>query len=303
MSSTHQSSARAILYAFIANLGIAISKLAAAVYTNSGSMLAEAIHSIADCGNQILLYIGLRSSDREPDEEHPMGYGKLSYFWSFIVALMLFSMGGLFSIYEGIHKLQGDAAVSEVWVALVVLGGAILLESASLWGALREIKSIRGERSLFDWLKQTRNAELVVVLGEDTAAIVGLVIAFVFVYLTMITGNPVYDAIGSICIGCVLILVALFVGIRIQSLLVGRSAEPGLQMLLDQTIAEHENIEEVLNTITLQFGPKVMLAAKIRMKSGINIEQTVAGINALEKSIKRKFPEVGWSFVEPDDKK
>jgi len=303
MSSTHQSSARAILYAFLANLGIAISKLAAAVYTNSGSMLAEAIHSLADCGNQILLYIGLRSSDREPDEEHPLGYGKLSYFWSFIVALMLFSMGGLFSIYEGIHKLQSDVPISGMWVALVVLGGAILLESASLWGALREIRSIRGERSLFGWLKQTRNAELVVVVGEDTAAIVGLIIAFVFVYLTMITGDPVYDAIGSICIGGVLILVALFIGVRIQSLLVGRSAEPELRILIDQMIAEHEHIEEVLNTITLQFGPSVMLAAKIRMKSGITIDQTVAGINAMEKSIKAKFPEVGWCFVEPDNKK
>jgi cation diffusion facilitator family transporter len=301
MSSTHQSSARAILYAFLANLGIAISKLAAAVYTNSGSMLAEAIHSFADCGNQILLYIGLRSADREPDNEHPMGYGKLSYFWSFIVAIMLFSMGGLFSIYEGIHKLQGDAEVSGVWVALLVLGGAILLELASLWGALREIKTIRGDKKLFTWLKQTRNAELVVVLGEDTAAIVGLLIAFFFVYLTMITGDPFFDAIGSICIGGVLIFVALFIGIRIQSLLVGRSAEPDLQALIEKTITEHENIEEVLNAITLQFGPKVMLAAKIRMKGGISIDQTVAGINALERSIRKKFPEVGWCFVEPDN--
>jgi cation diffusion facilitator family transporter len=302
MSSTHQSSARAILYAFVANLGIAISKLAAAIYTNSGSMLAEAIHSLADCGNQILLYIGLKSSDRVPDKEHPLGYGKLSYFWSFIVALMLFSMGGLFSIYEGIHKLRGDAEVSGMWVALLVLGGAILLESASLWGALREIKSVRGDRSLGSWLRQTRNAELVVVLGEDTAAIVGLIIAFAFVYLTMMTGDSFYDALGSICIGVVLIIVAFFIGGRIQSLLVGQSAEPVLQELIDQTIKEHENIEEVLNTITLQFGPSVMLAAKIRMKSGISIEQTVAAINALEERIKSKFPEVGWCFVEPDDR-
>jgi divalent metal cation (Fe/Co/Zn/Cd) transporter len=130
-----------------------------------------------------------------------------------------------------------------------------------------------------------------------------LVIAFVFVYLTMITGDPVYDAIGSICIGGVLILVALFIGIRIQSLIVGRSAEPDLQILIDNAIREHEYIEEVLNTITLQFGPKVMLAAKIRMKSGINIDQTVAGINALERSIKQNFPEVGWCFIEPDSEK
>jgi divalent metal cation (Fe/Co/Zn/Cd) transporter len=162
---------------------------------------------------------------------------------------------------------------------------------------------IRADKTLFEWLKTTRNAELVVVLGEDSAAIVGLIVAFAFVLLTSITGDASYDAIGSICIGVVLIVVAIFVALRIQSLLVGRSAEPDLQRLLEETIAADELIEEVLNTITMQFGPKVMLAAKIRMRNGIPIEQVVAGINSLERMIRERFPEIGWCFIEPDNQR
>jgi cation diffusion facilitator family transporter len=303
MSSNEGSSAKAILYAFLANLGIAIAKLAAALYTSSGSMMAEAIHSVADSGNQILLYVGLRGAARPADAEHPLGYGKLSYFWSFVVALLLFSVGGVFSIYEGLHKLQSNELLTDAWVGLLVLGGSIFLEVGSLVGALREIRKMRGEKSLSEWLKSTRNAEMVVVLGEDSAAIAGLIIAFVFVLLSSVTGNATYDAMGSICIGVVLIVVAVFIAIRIQSLLVGRSAEPDLQRLLQETIMADELIEEVLNTITLQFGPKVMLAAKIRMRNGIPIEQVVAGINSLERVIKERFPEIGWCFIEPDNQR
>lgn len=263
--------------------------------------MAEAIHSMADSGNQILLFIGLRGAARPADSEHPLGYGKLTYFWSFIVALLLFSVGGLFSIYEGLHKLGAEELLTDAWVGLLVLGGSIILEIGSLLGALREVRKIRGDKSLFEWLKSTRNAELVVVLGEDSAAIVGLILAFVFILLSSVTGNPSYDAIGSICIGVVLILVAIFVAIRIQSLLVGRSAEPELQRLLQETIIGDDLIEEVLNTITMQFGPKVMLAAKIRMRNGITIDQVVDGINSLERVIKERFPEIGWCFIEPDN--
>jgi|TARA_Y100000310_G_scaffold159226_1_gene158769 cation diffusion facilitator family transporter len=301
MSSNQGSSAKAILYAFIANFGIAIAKFAAAIYTSSGSMLAEAIHSVADTCNQVLLFIGLRSATKPADSEHPLGYGKLSYFWSFIVALLLFSVGGVFSIYEGFHKLQAPEALTDAWVGLLVLGASIIIEIGSLLGALREVRKMRGERALFEWLKTTRNAEMVVVLGEDSAAIVGLIVAFVFVLLSSVTGNVTYDAVGSICIGVVLIVVAIFVAIRIQSLLVGRSAEPDLQRLLQETIVADDLIEEVLNTITMQFGPKVMLAAKIRMRNGIPIEQVVAGINSLERVIRERFPEIGWCFIEPDN--
>jgi cation diffusion facilitator family transporter len=298
--SDHGSSAKAILYAFVANLGIALSKLAAAVFTGSGSMMAESIHSFADCGNQILLWVGLRQSQRPADVEHPLGYGKLTYFWSFVVALMLFSMGGLFSIYEGWHKIQHPEPIRYAWVALLVLGGSILLEFGSLLGCLREISKMRKHRSLREWLRTTRNAELVVVLGEDIAALVGLVLAFVFVSLAAYTGNPVFDALGSIVIGIVLVAVSIFVASRIKSLIVGRSAEEDLRAAIAQEIDIDPAIDKLFNAITLQLGPDVMLAAKIKMKSGISIEEAVEHINQLERRIKARFPEVAWCFVEPD---
>jgi len=299
-SSTHGSTARAILYAFLANAGIAFAKTWAAWLTGSGSMLAEAIHSYADAGNQVLLFLGLRQSNRPPDSEHPLGYGKLSYFWSFIVAVLLFSMGGLFSIYEGIHKLQQPEALSQVWVALLVLVFAVVLESFSLFGCLREIRNVRASRSFRDWLKHTRNSELVVVLGEDIAALLGLVLAFAFVSMASLTNNPTYDAFGSISIGVVLIIVSIFVATRVRSLLVGRSADPLIQEAIEELIGQEPDIEKVFHTITMQFGPDTMLAAKIKMRSGLDIDTAVDSINALERRLKDEIPNLQWCFIEPD---
>jgi cation diffusion facilitator family transporter len=298
--SDHGSSAKAILYAFVANLGIALAKLGAAIYTHSGSMLAESIHSFADCGNQVLLFVGLRQAQKPPDAKHPLGYGKVTYFWSFVVALLLFSMGGLFSIYEGWHKLDAHEELNKPWVALGVLGISIGLEYFSLMGCLREIAKLRIERSLGYWLRHTRNAELVVVFGEDIAALVGLVLAFAFVGLATLTGNTVFDAIGSITIGVVLVCVSIFVAIRIKGLLVGRSAEDDLQQELRAEIAGEPGIEAILNAITMQMGPDVMLALKVKMRSGLTLDAAVETLNALERRIKARFPEVKWIFVEPD---
>ena len=299
-SSQHGSSTRAIFYAFLANLGIAIAKSGAAIYTASGSMLAEAIHSYADCGNQVLLYIGLKQAEKPPDHKHPLGYGKITYFWSFVVAILLFSMGGLFSIYEGWHKLHAPEPLNQAWIALVVLGVSIILEISSLAGALREIRLVRGKKPFWEWLRHTRNAELVVVLAEDNAAILGLILAFSFVLTATVTGNPVYDAVGSICIGVILITISAFVGWRIKALIVGHSAEPELVELIKTIVAEDDNIDAFLNAITLQFGPQVMLALKLKMKPGISIETAVEHINSLERRIKAQVPAVAWCFVEPD---
>jgi cation diffusion facilitator family transporter len=296
----HGSSAKAILYAFLANLGIALTKTGAAAYTNSGSMLAEAIHSYADCANQILLFLGLKQAEKPPTGDHPLGFGKVTYFWSFVVALMLFSVGGLFSIYEGWHKLRAPEPIHQAWIALTVLSVAIVLESFSLIGALREIGKIRRRRPFRDWLAHTRNAELVVVLGEDVAALAGLVIAFVFVSLAAVTGDTRWDALGSIAIGVVLIVVAIFIARRIRTLLIGKSAEPQLEQSLRECIEQNGAIVELLNAITLQFGPKVLLAVKVRMQPGISIDEAVVQINELERALKQKHPEVGWCFVEPD---
>jgi cation diffusion facilitator family transporter len=298
--SEHGSSAKAILYAFLANLFIALTKTGAAIYTHSGSMLAEAIHSYADTCNQVLLFIGLRQSRRPADERHPLGYGKISYFWSFIVAVLLFSLGGLFSIYEGWHKLHAPEPLNQAWVALVVLGVSIVLEIGSLMGCVREINKLRGERSFRYWLKHTRNAELVVVLGEDIAALLGLIVAFKFVGLAIMTGDTRFDAAGSISIGVILITISIFVAVRIKRLLVGTSAEEDLREGIDEIIRQDPAIERLFKAITLQMGPKVMLAAKIKMRSGIDIDTAVQCINELERRIRERFPEIGWCFIEPD---
>ena len=300
VGTSHDSTVRAILYAFVANLGIAIAKSWAAWLTGSGSMMAEAIHSYADTGNQVLLYLGLKQSQRPPDENHPLGYGKLSYFWSFIVAILLFSLGGLFSIYEGYHKLAHPEPLSQVWVAIIVLILAILLEGASLLGCLREIRKVRAGRPFREWLRHTRNSELVVVLGEDIGAQLGLVLALVFLVAAQVTGNSVYDAFGSICIGMVLIVISVFVASRVRSLLVGKSADPEIQDAIDAIICEQDGIESVFNTITIQFGPDTMLAVKVKMNPDLNINDAVASINMLEQKLKARIPKLKWCFVEPD---
>ncbi|MFT5396298.1 MAG: cation diffusion facilitator family transporter [Gammaproteobacteria bacterium] len=298
----HGDTTKAILYAFLANLGLAIAKTGAALYTGSGSMMAEAVHSFADCSNQILLFLGLKQSQKPADEKHPLGYGKITYFWSFIVAIMLFSMGGLYSINEGWHKLHEPGELNQIWVALLVLAFGIFLESSALMGALRVVKKIRQEKPFFEWLKDTRSAELVVIIGEDSAATLGLFVAFIFVSIAAVTGNPMYDAIGSICIGIILIFISFFIGWRIQSLIIGRSAEPELRELIDNIIEKDDAIEKLLNSITMHLGPKVMLAAKIKMKPGLSIEEAVKQINELEVEIQRQVPSVVWCFIEPDIK-
>ncbi|MCP4090099.1 MAG: cation diffusion facilitator family transporter [Gammaproteobacteria bacterium] len=293
-------STRAILYAFVANLCIALTKTWAAIYTGSGSMLAEAIHSYSDSGNQVLLFIGLKQAQQPPDADHPLGYGKLSYFWSFVVALMLFSLGGLFSIYEGLHKLQNPEPLKQIWVAILVLVLAVMLESSAMFGVLREIRKLRKDKALHHWLKSTRNAELVVVLGEDFAALTGLSLALIFLGLAAITGDPVYDAIGSMCIGIVLIIVSAFVAWRIRDLIIGKSAEPELQAEINSLIEADPVIEKVFNVITFQIGPQVMLAAKIKLQPDLSIAEAVTNINKLEKHLKERRPEIGWCFIEPD---
>ncbi len=294
------SSIKAIMYAFMANFGIAIAKGAAAIITGSGSMVAESIHSLADCANQLLLFLGLKRCRMPACEDHPLGYGKVIYFWSFIVAMLLFSMGGLFSIYEGIHKLNNPEPLTSSWIAITVLIFSIILEGLSLAGALREIKKIRGGASLSAWLKSSRNAELLVIFGEDVGALSGLTAALVFVTLTVITGNPMYDSIGSICIGVILIAISIFLILRIKSLIIGRSASPELQEHLREELAKTKDVTRIFNVITMQYGPDVVLAAKIKMDRTLNIDAACKIINGLEKNIKKKFPEVKWTFIEPD---
>lgn len=291
---------KAIMYAFWANLGIAIAKLVAAIVTGSSSMLAEAIHSGADTGNQLLLLLGMKRSKLPATPEHPLGFGKATFFWSFLVAIMLFSLGGLFSFYEGYHKLHDEGPVEHAWVGLVVLGIGMVLEGGSLMGCLREIRHLRGERGLWQWVHESRNAELIVVLGEDLGALVGLALAFAFLSIASVTGDAVYDAYGSMSIGVVLLVIAVFVAVRVHALLIGRSADPAVHDGIEEFIAEQASIESVYNVITLQLGPQVLLAAKVRMAGEVSVAEACRQINDVEKKMKERFPEVRWSFIEPD---
>jgi cation diffusion facilitator family transporter len=294
-------SLKSILFALVANGAIAIAKFFAASVTGSGSMLAEAIHSTADCGNQLLLLLGLKHAKRPPTTEFPLGYGKAIYFWSFIVALMLFSMGGLFSIYEGVHKLQHPEPLSYPLLALGVLVFGIIAETFSLWGCLREVKKAQRGRSLWVWFKESRQSELIVVVGEDIAALLGLCFAAIAVCLTMVTGNPVYDASGSIVIGLLLIIVAFFVGREVMALLIGQGVEEHQKHDMMQCLENMDAIEKVYNMVTLQLGDDIMVAVKVKMSSSITESHAlIEAINRCEQKLKAAYPEILWLFFEPD---
>lgn len=298
---SHQnSSVKSIYFALVANLGIAITKTVAAVITGSGSMLAESIHSYADCGNQGLLFLGLKAAKKKPDQEHPLGYGKEIYFWSFIVALILFSMGGLFSIYEGIHKLSSNEELKSPMVAIVVLSVSILLEAASLYGCITQINKVRQNVSLWTWFKNSRQSELVIVLGEDIAALLGLTFALASVGLSVVTGNPIFDAIGSIGIGVLLIIISFFLAVKIKSLLIGQSADNETRDEIKQLLQARPEVEQILNLITLQLGPQVMVAVKAKMAPVGTPEQLIASINACEAALRQEIPTIQWIFFEPD---
>ena len=300
---SHESSSiKSIIYAFLANLGIAIIKTIAAIITGSGSMLAESIHSFADCGNQGLLFLGIRRSKKNPNPDHPMGYGKEIYFWSFIVAIILFSMGGVFSIYEGIHKLNSTELLTNPYMAIIVLAISIVLEGASLMGCLKEVNKIRANQSLFRWLQDSNKSELIVVLGEDIAALLGLTFALIAITLSVITGNPIYDAIGSIGIGVLLTIISFLIGFKVKGLLIGKSLPPDEREIIMNTIINNPKVEKVFNLITVQFGDNTMVAVKAKFKDAKTIDEISEEINTCEKEIKNNLPSVKWIFFEPDNK-
>ena len=298
-------SLRAILLALGANFAIFLTKLATALVTGSGSMAAEAVHSLADCGNQCLLLLGMRQSRRPPSVEHPLGEGNALYFWSFLVAMLLFSVGGMYSIYEGIHKFQHPEPLRWAWLAILVLVFAIGAESVSLGGALREINKARAGMPLWRWFRVSRSSELLVILGEDLAALLGLGFALIAVSATILTGNPVFDAIGSLVIGALLVVVAVAVANEVKSLLVGSSAEPAVRRRLREFLEGHSEVSKLYHMITLQLGHDIMLATKARMKvsdENGSANDLIDAVNRVERELKEKFPAVRWSFFEADTK-
>jgi cation diffusion facilitator family transporter len=293
-------SLKSILFALFANTSIAIAKGVAAFVTGSGAMLAEAIHSVADAGNQLLLILGLRQTRKAPTDDHPLGFGKSIYFWSFLVAVILFSLGGMFSLYEGVHKLMHPASLSHPWIAIGVLVFAIVAEAVSLWGCMREVNKERYGRSIVQWFRNSRSSALIVVFGEDIAALLGLVFALFAIAATHLTGNPLWDAVGTISIGVLLLVVAVFVAVEVKDLLIGQSVEPRVLAEMKAFLSERPEIRELYSVLTMQFGPDAMVAVKARMVGTGSERALIAAINAVERDFRDQFPTIAWLFFEPD---
>lgn len=290
-----------IIQSLIVNLVIATLKFAAAFFTKSGSMLAEAIHSFADCGNQLLLLNGVKQGQRPPDDKHPLGYGRNVYFWSFMVALLLFTGGGVFSIYEGVHKLQHPEPISHVEWAIGILGFSLLLEGWATLGNIKELNKRRGNKPFLRFLKDTKDSDLVVVFGENSAAVLGLALALAAIVVAMVTGDPRADAAGSLLVGVVLVGVAVFLAVEVKSLLVGEAADPGIATAARELAVADPRIEKVINCITMQQGPgEVLVAIKVKCEPRLSAPDVSAMINEFESRLRGRCPEVRWLYVEPD---
>jgi cation diffusion facilitator family transporter len=293
-------STRAILYALGANLSIAVAKGVAAVFTGSSAMLAETVHSLADCGNQLLLLVGMRQAREPASPEFPLGQGKAIYFWSFLVAVMLFTVGGMFSLYEGWHKLQHPEPLKQWIWAVGVLAFSLVAEGVSTRAALQEAARERRGRSLFRWFRESRKAELVVIVGENMAAMMGLSVALVAIALTVWTGNPLWDALGTIVIGALLIIVAVFVAVEVKAMLIGQSVDPAIQAQMRRFLDDRPEIGNVISLITLQLGSDMLVSVQAEMHEEQSARSLAMQINAVERALKEQFPDVRWSFFEPD---
>lgn len=292
---------KAIFAALGANLGIAATKFVAAGFSGSGSMLAEAIHSVADSGNQLLLLIGGKRAKKEASTSHPFGYGRQRYIFAFLVSIVLFTIGGIFSLYEGIQKLQEHHELEVVWLPLTVLGISILLESFSLRTALKEAKHERGNKSLVEYIRHAKAPELPVVVLEDIAALVGLVLAFLGVGLTALTGNPLFDSLGTLAIGALLVVVAVILAAETGSLLIGEGASEHDFEAIQTALASTDGVLAVIHSKTLYLGPdELMLAAKIAVEPTSTAAQIALLIDTAEENIRSAVPATRVIYLEPD---
>jgi len=293
---------RAIIAALGANLGIAVTKFVAFGLTASSSMLAEAIHSVADSGNQVLLLVGGKRAERDATPTHPFGYGRERYLYAFVVSVVLFTVGGLFAVYEGIHKISHPEPIdSWQWVPVAVLGVAIVLESFSFRTAIREANEIRAGASWAAYIRRARAPELPVVLLEDFAALVGLVLALFGVGLTLLTGHGVWDGIGTLAIGVLLVCVAVVLAVETKSLLIGEAATGEQIAAIVAAIADGAEVSRVIHLRTLHLGPdELLVAAKIAGPAGQTADRVAAAIDAAEARIRSAVPIARVIYLEPD---
>ncbi len=292
---------KAIFAALTANAGIAVAKFVGAAITGSGSMLAEAVHSVADTGNQGLLLLGQKRAEQEADELHPFGYGRNRYFYSFVVALVLFSLGSMYAIYEGIHKIQHPEELTSPVVAIVILGIAAALEGYSFMTAMRESSPLREGASWWRFIRNSRSPELPVVLLEDTGALVGLLIALIAVILTVVTDNAIWDGIGTLGIGILLGFIAVVLIVEMKSLLIGEGATPVQNEAIRTNLVDGARIDRVIHLRTEYLGPDEMLvAAKVSIVPGLEIADIAAAIDDAEARVRAAVPAARVMYIEPD---
>ncbi|WP_232665138.1 cation diffusion facilitator family transporter [Pseudonocardia sp. TRM90224] len=291
---------KAIIAALLANAGIAIAKFIGYLITGSSSMLAESVHSLADTSNQALLLLGGQRAKRAATQEHPFGYGRDRYFYSFVVALLLFTLGSVFALYEGIHKLESHEPLDSPLVAVAILVIAIGLESYSFRTAIVESRPLKGDGTWWQFIRQSKVPELPVVLLEDLGALVGLVLALLGVGLAMITGDPVFDAFGTIAIGILLGIIAVILIIEMKSLLIGEGVTPPVLTTIIKGL-ESGPVQKVLHIRTQYIGPdELLVAAKIALTPGLPVEQVAAAIDAAEAQVRAAVPEARLIYLEPD---
>ena len=294
-------SLKTIFFALGANLVIFAAKLGAALFTRSGSMMAEAVHSLADCGNQILLLYGVGQSQKPPSPDYPLGRGREIYFWSFLVALLLFTVGGVVSVYEGWHKLMRPEPLTQPWWAMFVMLFAIVAEGLSMRACIQEANKAREGRSIWKWFRQSRQSELIVIFGENFADLLGLAVGLAAIVATMVTGNPIWDAVGTVVIGVLLVVVALFVAVEVKGLLIGQGVEPRVHRAIYGWFNNRPEIKTVFSLITMQMGEQVMVAVQAEMDFTQRSDALIKQINEIEAGLKKEFPQVQWIFFEPDD--
>lgn len=292
---------KAILAAFFANLGIAIAKFVGFVFTGSSSMLAESIHSLADTGNQALLMLGQRLAKRDATEQHPFGYGRERFFWSFIVALVLFTLGSVFSIVEGIEKIRHPHPLSDLSWAIGILLGGILLEGWSFRTAIVEANRVRGRATWSEFIRHSRSPELPVVILEDAGALIGLVLALVAVSLAAWTGQPVWDGIGTLLIGLLLGVIAIVLAYEMKSLLIGESATEENRAKIRATMSSAPHVVRLIHFRTQHIGPEELLVgAKVEFERGMSTVQIASAVDGLEDAVRAAVPIVGPMYIEPD---
>jgi cation diffusion facilitator family transporter len=292
---------KAIIAALSANLGIAITKFIAFLISGSSSMLAESVHSLADSGNQVLLLVGGKRAQREADAEHPFGYGRTRYVYAFIVAIILFSVGGVFSLYEGFEKIVEPHELEVVWLPIAVLLVAICLEGYSLRTAVKESNHSRGSQSWISFVRRAKSPELPVVLLEDVAALIGLVLALFGVVLTAVTGDGIWDGIGTMAIGVLLVAVAIVLGVEMSSLLVGEGASASDVTKIREAITSGHEVDSIIHMKTLYLGPdELLVAAKVALPATTTLADISTAINTVEQRVRAAVPIARVIYIEPD---